>query len=107
MASQGVQNLPVVDAGGRVVGLVTQGDLRRGIGDPRRLRECRESSEDMSTSRVADFMSKGPTTLLADQPLTAGIDDLLHEEGGGLPVVDAAGKLVAIVSHLDAIQSLR
>jgi CBS-domain-containing membrane protein len=60
-----------------------------------------------SETCVRDLMSRDVTTLQVEQPLTAGIDHLLREEATAVPVVDAAGKLVGMVSYLDAIESLR
>jgi CBS domain-containing protein len=103
MAGRGTGILPVVDGGHRVVGLLTDEDLRRGTGDPGRLRECRDSHESPSAIRVRDLISKEVATLQVDQSITAATDQLLRQRPGALPVVDGAGKLVGMVSYLDAL----
>jgi CBS domain-containing protein len=107
MAGRGIRILPVVDAGQLVVGLLADEDLRRGIGDPGRFRECRDGNEPPSATRVHDLMSRGVTTLQVDQTITAATDQLLRQQPGAVPVVDGAGKLVGMVSYLDALSGAR
>jgi CBS-domain-containing membrane protein len=52
-------------------------------------------------------MSTRVTTLQADQPLTAGTDHLLRDQPGSVPVVDGAGRLLGMVSYLDALSGRR
>jgi CBS domain-containing protein len=107
MAGRGTRILPVVDGGHRVIGLLTDEDLRRGIGDPGRFRECRDSNDPPSATRVHDLMSRDVTTLQVDQTITAATDQLLRRQPGAVPVVDGAGKLVGMVSYLDALSGPR
>lgn len=107
MGARGIRHLPVVDREHRVVGVVSDRDVRAALGDPRRFLADPEARERARETRVADIMSKPAITIRADAPLTAAIGHLVHETIGVLPVVADDEKLVGIVSYLDVIQVLR
>lgn len=50
---------------------------------------------------VADVMTRDPVTAQADTPLSTVIKILAERRISGLPVVDAAGKLIGVVSETD------
>ncbi len=50
-----------------------------------------------------DVMSADPACLRDDEPLSAALRKLLRRRASGAPVVDAAGKLVGIVSEHDIL----
>jgi CBS domain-containing protein len=56
-----------------------------------------------STTRVADIMTSTAITTSVDAPLPELIDTMLHYGVSGLPVVDADGRLVGIVTEADLI----
>jgi CBS domain-containing protein len=68
MAARGVRHLPVVDGDHRVVGILSDRDLRRGVGDPGRFLECRDSNADPRMKMVGDLMTRDPITVEADAP---------------------------------------
>jgi CBS domain-containing protein len=51
-------------------------------------------------------MSREVITVSQDAPVTSAIDHLVHERVGALPVVDAVGRLVGVVSYLDVIRTM-
>ncbi len=53
---------------------------------------------------VAEVMRRGPVTVLADTPARDLARLLAFEEIGGVPVVDAAGKAVGVVSAADLVR---
>lgn len=111
MAEHHVSGVPVVDEGGRLVGIVSEADLLRdGSGDQRRARaldwlmhpgrvqEARERQHDAGSIMTAPVVSVRPETSLWESIRT------LRDAGvKRLPVVDAAGRLVGIVSQADLL----
>jgi CBS domain-containing protein/PII-like signaling protein len=105
--------VPVVD-GGVPVGIVTNGDLvRRGDLDVRL--ELLESLEPPQLREVldhlgargrtaGDVMTARPLTVRADTPLPRVAELMAHRRLKRLPVVDAGGRLVGVVSRLDLLR---
>jgi CBS-domain-containing membrane protein len=104
--------VPVVDAQHRVVGVVSEADLlyklEYAAPDPghsrfarRRSRVATEKAEGVT---AADLMSVPAITVSANEPLAAAAR-LMHARGiRRLPVVDATGELVGIVSRSDLLR---
>ena len=90
MAEKNVGALVIVDGAGRVVGIVTDGDLRRAIARVR----------DVAAARVDDVMTRTPRTIVADR-LAIDCVELMETppKVSQLLVVDALGKLVGAL-HL-------
>jgi acetoin utilization protein AcuB len=107
MTTRRIRHLPVVDTRRRVLGMVSDRDIRAAIGDPRRFLEDEASRGRLGRTRVEEIMSRSSVTVAEDAPATVVVDHLIHERMGALPVVDAAGCLVGIVSYVDALQALR
>lgn len=81
----------VVDAAGRVLGIFTDGDLRRRI----------EDGTDLRAAKAADLMHPQPRTISADA-LAADAAQLMERHGiTSVLVTDAAGTLVGIVHIRD------
>lgn len=95
-----VRHLPVVD-GGELVGMLSDRDIRTVAGDPARFAETGDSS-----LAVRDAMTPNPVTVPEHRPLREIATELIEDDIGALPVVDDAGKLVGIVSYVDALRAL-
>lgn len=106
--------LPVVDAGGRPIGVITQGDLIRKGGLPLRLgllaesdRNRRESILDQLSERQAEDVMTTPAVMIAaDRPLAEAVDLMLGKDVKRLPVVDASGRLAGMLSRLDVFRTV-
>jgi acetoin utilization protein AcuB len=96
MRSLGVRHLPVVD-GGRVVGMVSQGDLR-----------LLESIDrvDVATVQVEEAMIPRPYVVDADTPLAEVLGAMLDRRIGAV-VITERGRLLGIFTGVDAISTLR
>ena len=90
------RQLPVLDCAARLVGIITDRDIRQTVafGEP--------LCDDLV---VADLMTADPTTI----PLSATLDEavglLAKYKFGALPVVRAQ-QLVGIITYLDALRAL-
>lgn len=91
-----VRNVPVEDAGGRLVGLVTHRDLLRLVAQGRHGEETGVA--------VREIMTKDPPTAMADTPTLEAMRRLQGDGGGCLPVVDAEGRLIGLVTQSDLLR---
>ncbi|MFG1928841.1 CBS domain-containing protein [Cryptosporangium sp. NPDC048952] len=105
-----VSGVPVTDAAGRVVGVVTATDLLHQLihhdGDdegPRLLRRHRVDRDTAHGVRAADLMSAPADTIAPEASVVQAAAQLERRGVKRLPVVDAAGELVGIVSRADLV----
>jgi len=107
MARRGVRHLPVVDPQRRVLGIVSDRDLRSAMGDLRAFLDEPASRERVRALTAADVMTRKVISIPVDMPIPGIVSLLVNERVGALPVVDGEGRLVGIVSYLDALHALR
>jgi predicted transcriptional regulator len=104
MAARRVRHLPVVGDDGRVVGILSDRDMRVALGAPAQaLAEWPRRSGQL---RVADAMTRDPVVVPIDARLGVAVRHLLGRRIGALPVVDAEGRLRGIISYLDVVRAL-
>jgi acetoin utilization protein AcuB len=100
---RGVRRLPVT-VGGTLVGLITEGDIKRA--EPSTLTDSEADfnrvMEETPTSRI---MIQNPVTTTADTSLLEAADILLNTKYGALPVV-AGTTVVGILTDNDLIRAL-
>jgi acetoin utilization protein AcuB len=105
MRDKNIRRLPVVKDG-KVVGIVTRSDVRQAQPSPATSLNVWEVNYLLAKLRLKDIMTK---TLRSVQPgdsiKTAAT--LMHDDQiGALPVIDAAGKLVGIITESDIFSIL-
>jgi CBS domain-containing protein len=104
-----VSGLPVVDATGRLVGIVTEGDLLNKVEQRNpdsyvpesrrhRLDRARAIALDVSSAMSTEVTTVGP-----DFPIALAAREMHTRGFKRLPVVDASGALVGIVSRGDLL----
>ncbi len=106
--------LPVVDAQGRPVGVLTQGDLIARGGLPLRPgllaesdRERREAIlQELAARRVAEAMTAPAITIAAEKPLAEAVEKMLSKGVKRLPVVDEDGRLAGMLSRIDIFRTV-
>jgi CBS domain-containing protein len=114
--------VPVVNDGGRCVGIVTESDLVLsgeegelhlphyielfgGIVYLEPLRHFEERIRKAFASRVKDMMSEDPVTVEADAPVEEAAHLIASKRHNRLPVTDH-GRLVGVVTRVDVLDSL-
>ena len=106
MAAHRIRHLPVVDEGGRLVGIVTERDLRTALGVPSQALEHWASALGRDRT-VQEVMSESVASVRPDQPLEQVIGVMLSRSVGALPVVDNDRHPIGIVSYLDILRAAR
>lgn len=104
MREHEIHHLPVVDDEGKLVGIVSDRDLRRP--------DWAEESVDISHTymlddalEVGDLMSPAPITVHTYDTLHKAVKLFVEHKFGTLPVLDKTGALVGILSPLDVMQA--
>ena len=109
MTEYKVNAMPVVTDKGRVIGMVSEADMLRkqerafrrfGTGLPRRTRHQREPAE---ARTVGGRMTSPAVTIHPDAPLGSAARLMNGHNIRRLPVVDASGELIGIVSRRDLL----
>jgi acetoin utilization protein AcuB len=100
---RGVRRLPVA-VGGMLVGLVTEGDIKRA--EPSTLTESQEEfTRVMEGTPISRIMISKPITTTADTPLMEAAEIMLNTKYGALPVV-AGSRVVGILTDNDLTRAL-
>ena len=102
-----VRHLPVVDAKGELIGVVTDRDLRHHLFDARVLKEIGTIAVDtlLKAVRVGDVMSSPVVSVGAGDELVEAARLMLEDKVGSLPVVDG-GQVVGIITETDLLREI-
>ena len=104
MRERGCRRLPVVEDG-KVVGIVSDRDLRRATNSPLVLRERWYDEFMLDHVQVRSCMTANPVTVSPATPIVEAAKLMRDKKFGGLPVV-ADGRLVGIVTETDLLNYL-
>lgn len=107
MREHGFRRLPVVEDG-RLVGIVTDRDLRQATNSPLVLRERWYSDFLLEAIKVRSCMTANPITVQPATPVVEAAHLLRQHKIGGLPVVDAddPSRVVGMVTITDMLDCL-
>lgn len=112
-----ISGLPVVDAGGAVVGIVTEGDLLRRVETGTQRRHARwlefliapgrlaREYTDANARKVGEVMSEDVVSATPRDALSDVVEVMERRRVKRLPVIEA-GRLVGIVSRANLVQAL-
>jgi CBS-domain-containing membrane protein len=109
------RTLPVVDEVGRVVGILTDGDLlrRAKLLAPSAQQELTQTEvrQELAQIRqsgqtVGQVMTPTPITVTPETTITEAVKLMVERQIKRLPVVDAGGKLVGMVSRVNVLRAL-
>lgn len=106
LLDRGISGAPVVDEAGRVLGLISKTDLVRWQLDDEDLAALAvgpgQHLEDSTTAE--DVMTKGLVTVQAGTSLSAAAEEMALAGVHRVPVVDAAGVMVGLVTSTDIVR---
>ncbi|MBG0790382.1 MAG: CBS domain-containing protein [Desulfovibrionaceae bacterium] len=106
LREKNIRQFPVIDGGGRLVGIVSDRDLRDAMpskfipGD-----FAMEHGGGLYTLTAGDIMTLEPISVAPDMAMTEVAEILVKHKVGGLPVVDA-GQLCGIITQADVLRFL-
>jgi arabinose-5-phosphate isomerase len=95
ISRKGLGMTAIVDDGRRLLGIYTDGDLRRTL----------EKKVDFSTTAVSSLMSPNPRSISPDALAVDAVQLMEQYNISQLPVVDADKKLVGALNMLDLLKA--
>jgi acetoin utilization protein AcuB len=106
MAGNQIRHLPVVDTDNRIVGIVTDRDIRSAL-PYSFFKEPYSESEKKKISGlcVKDIMSRKPISISPTYTIQDALLVIQNSKVGALPVVDDDGKLTGIISVRDLLRA--
>lgn len=106
MAANGIRHLPIVDPDNRLIGIVTDRDIRSAL--PYSLIKSEGNAaerEKLAQLKVADIMTRNPKTISPMYTIQDALLLIQKEKVGAFPVVDDDGKLKGILSVRDLLRA--
>ncbi len=106
MATHQIRHLPVIDADDRLIGVVTDRDVRSVLPydcykDP----DCTEEKEKAAGIKIEEIMTKDPITISPSDTIQDTLFLIQEKRVGAFPVVDTDGKLKGIISVRDLLRA--
>ncbi len=97
----GFRHLPVVNGSGRLVGMLSERDLRAKLGT--NLENFPGATMEALSEPVSSAMSPDPLSIGPQAKLSEALEIFADERVGALPVVDEGDKLLGILSYVDVL----
>lgn len=106
-SKHGFRHLPLLDEQASLAGMVSDRDLRPM--DPTRFPGSLNAKglEPLLDQPLDPFIADAVVFVSPDDSLDAVIDQLVNHRLGAVPVADAEGKVVGIISYIDVLSALR
>ncbi|HEY5678100.1 MAG TPA: CBS domain-containing protein [Myxococcales bacterium] len=101
-----VRHAPVVDAERRVVGMLSDRDIRLALGASLLSGTDAAAGPRLRLLRVREAMSSEPVLVQESASLASAAAAFVHRSIGALPVVDAQGRIAGILSYVDVLRAL-
>jgi CBS domain-containing protein len=98
-----IRHIPVVN-GPRVVGIVTDRDIKRATPSLLSGVDQAEYERVLNETRVFQVMTREPATVTPDTDLAEAVRILIDKKFGALPVIDGSG-LVGILTDTDILRA--
>jgi acetoin utilization protein AcuB len=100
MAQNKIGMLPVIEDG-KLIGIVTDRDLKRAAPSAIEFLEVKELVYRLAQVKIETIMTKNPITLLPDTTLEEAASVLRERNISGCPVLDHDGELIGIITKND------
>jgi CBS domain-containing protein len=105
LREKGIRHLPVVAGDGRLVGIVTDRDIKKASASEATSLDIHELMYLLDKLQVSKVMTKAPATVQSGTPIRDAAKLMVEKKIGCLPVVDN-GKLTGIVTEIDMLRLL-
>jgi acetoin utilization protein AcuB len=106
MRTKGINHLPVVDETGRLVGILTDRDVKHAVFLPALAEHLGWDQRRYKALRVREVMTWSAVTTAPDTPLGQAAAIMFQRRIGSLPVLEA-GRVVGILTETDVLAGLR
>lgn len=106
MKEKHIRRLPVVDSGKKLLGIVTDRDIKEASPSKATTLDIHELYYLLSEIKVKDIMTPNPYTLTANNTIEKAALLMMEKRVGGLPVVDEQGVVVGIITESDIFKVL-
>jgi acetoin utilization protein AcuB len=106
MTSHNIRHLPVVDASDRVIGIISDRDIRSAL--PTQVNDWPAGTRGTPPCvaiKVGDIMTRDPATISPDLTLQDVLLCFRAKKVGAFPVVDAEGRIAGILSDRDLMNA--
>ena len=100
-----IRRVPVMKKG-KLIGIITDRDLRRVTSSQTTLLGVHELIDVVKKISIAENMTKDPITVPADYTIEEAAIALLENKISGVPVVDHNGEMVGIITQVDIFRAL-
>lgn len=111
LLERGLRSAPVVNAAGRLVGIITDGDLLRRAGLMTRIGLQKELPADQvhallaalrqSSLTAGEIMTTPVISVRSDEPVRNAVAQMVRQDLKRLPVINEDGRLLGMVSRID------
>ena len=106
MEANKIRHLPIVDDENRLIGIITDRDIRSALPyDLIKRQPLPEDREALAQLRVEDIMTQNPQTISPMYTIQDALLLIQQKKVGAFPVVDDEGKLKGILSVRDLLRS--
>jgi acetoin utilization protein AcuB len=106
MKDKNIRRLPVVDEDGRIIGIVSDRDIKEASPSKATTLDVHELYYLLSEIKVQDIMTKNPQCLKAEDSVEKAAVLLMEKHLGGLPIIDEDEKVVGIITETDIFKVL-
>lgn len=104
MQDRGIRRLPVLRSDGRLVGIVTDRDLKQAMPSEATSLSIWELTYLMSRLPVRQVMTASVLTVSTEAPLKDAAYTMLKHRIGGMPVVNERNEVVGVVTVTDVLR---
>jgi acetoin utilization protein AcuB len=101
MREKKIRRLPVVDKDGRLIGIVSERDLKAASPSSATTLDMYEMTYLLSELKIKGIMTKSPTSIRISDTVERAALIMRDRKFGSLPVVDEIGKVVGIITDTD------
>lgn len=105
MLQHGIRRLPVIDKKGRLVGILTDRDIKQAWASDATALEVHELAYLLSRISVKEVMTSRPVTITPRDTIEEAAEIMLEKKISGLPVVED-GQTVAMITQSDVFRAL-
>jgi len=106
MKDKDISRVPVVDEDGKILGIVSDRDIKDASPSKATTLDMHELYYLLSEIKIKDIMTKKPVTIRENETVEKAAVLMLEGNFGGLPVLDEQGVVVGIITDTDIFKVL-